>query len=131
MAAVKGSLLVVKLGTDTFAMARSTSATINGETVDITTKGSAGWRELLSGAGIVSMSISLSGVYTDETYEHTLRSYAMDNSANSFTLIDGNGDDYTGNFIVTSYETGGEYNGEQTFSATLESAGAITFTQAV
>ena len=35
-----------------------------------------------------------------------------------------------GAFIITSYERAGEYNGEETFSITLESNGTMTYTNA-
>ena len=34
------------------------------------------------------------------------------------------------NILVTSYERAGEFNGEETFSVTLESSGTITYTNA-
>ena len=39
--------------------------TINSETVDVTDKDGNGWRELLEGAGITSMSLKGSGVVSD------------------------------------------------------------------
>ena len=131
MAASKGINFILKLGTDTFAMATSTSISMNNAPIDITTKNSGGWKETLAGTGTKSMSISMSGVYTDETYEHTLRGYLFDGSANSFTLIDENGDDYTGSFNVTSLSYSGELEGAVTFDASLESTGEVVFTQGI
>ena len=44
---------------------RTESMTINNETVDVTDKDGNGWRELLEGAGITSMSLKGSGVVSD------------------------------------------------------------------
>ena len=75
MAAQKGSALLLKAtlsGTEsTVAGLRSTSMTINGEMVDITTKDSDALvsggvtkaRELLEGGGVSNMAISASGVF--------------------------------------------------------------------
>ena len=77
MAAQKGSAFLLKdnsTGTPaTIGGLRSTSMSINGEMVDITTKDTAVFvsggsdigRTLLAGAGIRSMSVSASGVFTD------------------------------------------------------------------
>lgn len=130
--AQKGRLFILKDASGspevTIAKCRSTSISISGETVDVTNKDSSGYRELLSEAGIRSASVSVSGVYVGT--ETTLQSLVMSGATNAFTLIDEDGDYFSGNFIVSSFEKGGEYNGEVTFSATLESAGVITFTAA-
>lgn len=47
----------------TVAGLRSTSLSLNNETVDVTTKDSAPWRELLANAGIRSMQVQGSGVF--------------------------------------------------------------------
>lgn len=133
MAATQGKLFVLVDASGspevTIAKARSNSISVNGETVDITSKGSSGYRELLSGAGIRSVSLSVSGVYDDAAYDKTLLDRSMDGATHAFKVIDGNGDYFSGDFIVTSYERGGEYNGEVTFSATLESAGVVAYTE--
>ncbi len=41
-----------------------------------------------------------------------------------------NGDTIEGLFQITNFELSGEYNGEQTFTCTLESSGAWTFSAA-
>ena len=43
----------------------------------------------------------------------------------------GLGDVWQGTFAIPSVERSGEYNKEENFSITLESAGAITYTAAV
>jgi len=134
MSAIKGKLFILAVGdgespSESFtdvAAARSNSMTINGESVDITSKSSNGWRELLEGAGITSMSMSVSGV-VKEGNEALLEAAALASTIGNYQLKRGNGDTFTGPFQVTSYENAGEHNGEVTFSATLESAGVIVF----
>jgi TP901-1 family phage major tail protein len=128
MAVQKGKLVVLKDGLVTVAGARETGMSINGEMVDVTSKDSNGQREALAGSGITSMSISISGVFSNSTEQLALASRALDNSVNAYTIVDESGSDYTGDWMITSYSTSGAYNGEQTFEATLESAGVIVYT---
>jgi TP901-1 family phage major tail protein len=112
--------------------------TINGEMVDVTTKDSnplvAGGadkaREILEGGGIRSMAISASGVFTDSALENDIRISAQKGQIREYKLVFGDGDDITGNFLITSYERAGEFNGEETYSMTLESSGQVTHTSA-
>ena len=142
MAAQKGSALLLKAtlsgSLTTLAGLRSTSMTINGEMVDVTTKDSnplvAGGadkaREILEGGGIRSMAISASGVFTDSALENDIRISAQKGQIREYKLVFGDGDDITGNFLITSYERAGEFNGEETYSLTLESSGQLTHTSA-
>ncbi len=139
MAAKKGSLFLLKVGdgggTEVFttvAGIRATSLTINNATVDVTTKDSAGMRELLAGGGIQSMSLSANGVFTDATVEEMVRGYAAANSINNYEIYSGgdgsSGDKWEGAFIITSYGRSGDFNNEESFTISLESSGAVTFT---
>jgi len=140
MAAQKGSSFLLKensTGTPaTVSGLRSTSMTINGEMVDITDKESNAFvtsgndkaRTLLQGGGVRSLSISASGVFTDSSTEELVRGFAFDGAIQNYDLVFGNGDTIKGAFLVTSYERAGEFNGEETYSLTLESSNTITFT---
>lgn len=128
MPAIKGKLLLMKIGANTLQEARTTSMKINNEMVDVTNKGSQGWREGLDGAGIASMSMSIEGTWTNSSAGKDLRDYAISGDQETITITDGNGDEYEGLFVVTSFEMSGGYNDAQMFTATLESSGPITFT---
>jgi len=135
MAAQKGSAVLIKQtisGTaTTIGGLRSSSLTINEETVDVTNKDSSGNRVLLADGGILSMSISGSGVFTDSTAEQSFRSAALGATTfQTFTFIIPDLGSYAGTFQVTSLEYAGEYNGEATYSFSLESSGAIAFSAA-
>jgi TP901-1 family phage major tail protein len=143
MAAQKGSSFLLKDNSGGSAVVigglRSTSMTINGEMVDITAKDSATFtgssghdigRALGSNMGIRSMSVSASGVFTDSAGENNLRGAAFTGSSVNYDLVFGDGSTVKGAFIITSYERAGEYNGEETFSVTLESNGTMTYTDA-
>ena len=142
MAAQKGSNFLLKensTGTPaTVGGMRSTSMSINGEMVDITTKDSNAFvssgndkaRDILQGGGIRSMSISASGVFTDSSTENLVRGFAFDGAIQNYDLMFGDGSKVAGAFLITSYERAGEYNGEETFSVSLESHNTITYTNA-
>jgi len=142
MAAQKGSNFLLKensTGTPaTVGGMRSTSMSINGEMVDITTKDSNAFvtsgndkaRDILQGGGIRSMSISASGVFTDSSTENLVRGFAFDGAIQNYDLIFGDGSKVAGAFLITSYERAGEYNGEETYSLTLESHNTLTYTNA-
>ncbi len=145
MAAQKGSALLLKIGSGspvsytTIGGLRSTAITLNDEAVDVTTKDSLGHRALLAGGGVNSVSVSGSGVFTDATSETTLKTsyFAQQNTSDgssaqtpafsSFQIIVPDFGTFTGNFMIASLEYAGEYNGEATYSVTLESDGYITF----
>lgn len=106
---------------------RSTSISINDETVDITNKDSGTARTLLANGGILSMSVSGSGVFTDSASEATLQGDMNQATLTNYQFLIPDFGTYTGAFQLTSLEYAGEYNGEVTYSFTFESSGAITF----
>jgi TP901-1 family phage major tail protein len=142
MPAGKGSSFLLKdnsTGTPaTIGGLRSTSMTINGEAVDITTKDSNAFissgndkaRDLLQGGGVRSMTLSASGVFTDSSTENILRGFAFDGAIQNYDLVFSDGSKISGAFLITSYERAGEFNGEETYSVTLESSNTITYTNA-
>ena len=142
MAAGKGSSFLLKensTGTPaTVGGLRSTSMSINGEMVDITTKDSNAFissgndkaRDILQGGGIRSMSLSASGVFTDSSTENLVRGFAFDGAIQNYDLVFSDGSKIAGAFLITSYERAGEFNGEETYSLTLESSNTITYTNA-
>ena len=134
MAAQLGKSLLLKINISgtmtTLGGMRSTSMTLNDEMVDITNKDSGSQRFLLAAGGISSMSITASGVFTDSTAETTLRSKFATSTFESYNVIVPDLGTYAGTFMITSLEYAGEYNGEATYSVTLESAGSVTFSAA-
>lgn len=138
MTAQKGSLVLLKVGnggspTETFTTIgglRTTSFTHNNQPVDISNKDSGAWRALLDGAGIRSLSISGSGVFTDSAAEETVRGFAMSNAIKNYQITFGNGDSLKGPFQITAYQRTGSFNNEETYALALASAGEVTFTTA-
>jgi len=132
MAAQLGRSFTLKVGVGGTAVAamRSTSFAVNGETVDATTKDSAGMRELLAAGGSASMSISASGLLSANAQATDFVAAVIARTLATYELTFDNGDKISGSFQVTNFQAGGEYNGEQTYSISLESSGALTVTPA-
>lgn len=134
MAAQRGGALLLKVdisGTmTTIGGLRSTSITLNDEAVDITNKDNGQTRTLLPQAGTASLSVSGSGVFTDTTAEQTIRTAWNASTFSTYNIIIPDLGTYAGSFMISSLEYSGEYNGEVTYSITLESSGSISFSAA-
>ena len=134
MAAQRGGALLLKVdisGTmTTIGGLRSTSITLNDEAVDITSKDNGQTRTLLPQAGTASLSVSGSGVFTDTTAEQTIRTAWNASTFSTYNIIIPDLGTYAGTFMIASLEYSGEYNGEVTYSITLESSGSISFSAA-
>ncbi|MFZ3482852.1 phage major tail protein, TP901-1 family [Sphingomonas sp. 3-13AW] len=132
MAAEKGSAFLLKVGDGqvppgftTVAGLRTTELSINGEAVAITSKDSGGWRELLSGAGVRSVSVSGAGVFTGSSAEARLKANALAGTIDDYRLSFESGETMTGRFLLTRLEYAGDYNGERSYTLALESSGAV------
>jgi len=140
MAAQKGRELLLKIrtatGPDVFttvAGLRTTSLQMNEETVDVTNKDSNGFRTLLDGKIVQSMSLSAEGVYQDDSTFAKLRTVFLAGTNEEYQLVlpgasAGAAGTFEGAFRITSLETTGDYNNEVGFSVSLESSGEIAFT---
>ena len=113
------------------AAMRTTGFRIDGQTVDVTDKDSPGQhRELLAGAGVSSLSVSAGGLLTGSAQTHALVTRVLSRSVDTYRLEFDNGDAIVGPFQLTRFEATGDYNREQTYALTLESAGELAFTGA-
>lgn len=135
MGAQNGKDLLVKVDMngsglfETIAGLRATRVSFNAESVDVTSlESQGGWRELLSGAGVKSASISGSGVFKDEGTDERARQLFFDGQTPDFQVIIPDFGTVQGAFQVTSLEYAGSHNGEATYELALASAGALTFT---
>lgn len=132
MAAEKGSAFLLKIGDGgspaafaTVAGLRTTQMSVNGEAVAITSKDSGGWRELLSGAGVRSVSVSAAGVFTGSAAENRVRANALSGAIDDYRLTFESGAMMTGRFLVTRLDYAGDYNGERSYTLSLESSGPV------
>jgi TP901-1 family phage major tail protein len=132
MAAEKGSAFLLKVGNGgspvsytTIAGLRTTQLSINGEGVAITSKDSGAWRELLSGAGVRSVSVSGAGVFTGSAAEQRLKANALGGVIDDYRLSFESGESLTGRFLLTRLDYAGDYNGERSYTLNLESSGPV------
>lgn len=132
MSAEKGSAFLLKVGNGgtppsyaTLAGMRTTQMSVNGEAVNITSKQSEGWRELLSGAGVRSVSVGASGIFTGSTSELRLKGSALAGVLDDYELSFESGERMRGRFLVTRLDYAGDYNGERTYALNLESSGPV------
>jgi TP901-1 family phage major tail protein len=135
MGAQNGKDLLVKVDMtsagqfETVAGLRATRISFNAESVDVTSlESQGGWRELLSGAGVRSASISGSGVFKDEGTDERARQLFFDGETPDFQVIIPDFGIVEGPFQVTAIEYAGSHNGEATYEMSMASAGALTFT---
>ncbi len=135
MAAQLGSAMLIKIGDaaspevfTTVAGLRTKSFAINSETVEITNSDSASkMRELLAGAGIISMTFSGDGVFTDAAVDATMETKAIAGGIDNYEVTIPSFGTFTGAFQIVSLEYAGEHNAEVTHSLAFESAGVIVF----
>ena len=132
MPAEKGSAFLLKVGDGaatpvytTLAGLRTTQLSINGDSVVITNKGSGGWRELLSGAGVRSVSVSGAGVFTGSAAEARIKASALSGVLDDYELSFESGERLRGRFLVTRLDYAGDFNGERSYTLALESSGIV------
>ena len=126
----KGRSLLLKIGSGgsavTVAAMRSTKFAVNGETVDATSKDSAGMRTLLADGGVAKLSVSATGLLSGSAQATDFINRTLTRSLDAYRIEFDNGDVIEGSFQLTSFEVSGDYNGEQTYSLSLESSGSLT-----
>ena len=132
MTAERGSAFLLKIGSGgasptyaTVAGLKTTQLSINGDAVTITNKDSGGWRELLTGAGVRSVSVAASGIFTGSAAEAQVRGLALGGGIESYELSFESGDRMRGDFLVTRLEYAGDFNGERNYTMALESSGEV------
>ncbi|MEL6237184.1 MAG: phage major tail protein, TP901-1 family [Pseudomonadota bacterium] len=111
---------------ETVAGLRTTQMTINGDTVVVTHKGSGGWRDLLSGAGTRSVSVSAAGIFLGSAAESTVRAYALAGTLDDYELSFDDGERLRGRFLVQRLDYSGDFNGERAYTMQLESSGVVS-----
>jgi TP901-1 family phage major tail protein len=132
MSVEKGSAFLLKVGDGgvpvsyaTVAGMRTTQLSVAGEAVNVTSKDSGGWRELLSGAGVRSVSVSAAGLFTGSAAEIRIRNHALSGTLDDYELSFESGERMRGRFLVTRLDYAGDYNGERSYTLSLESSGAV------
>lgn len=132
MAQQNGAAFLLKKNSVTVAGGRTLSLTVNGTPINTTTKGDGGVQEYLAGVLTgISLELSFEGIEEDGV----LRGLALGAASGKFltdvTVEFPDGDTLSGDLILTNYAETGSYEDAQTFTATIISDGAWTYTPAV
>ena len=132
MTAQKGSAFLLKIGDgavppayQTVAGLRTTQMSVNGDAVVVTHKDSGGWRELLSGAGTRSVSVSAAGIFLGSAAEAAIRAHALAGTIDQYELSFEDGEKLHGQFLVQRLDYAGDFNGERNYTLQLESSGPV------
>lgn len=134
MAANAGRALLIEYdpGAGAVAIVGQTTGTItvNREPIDITTKTDAGIRTLLEDIGTFGVDIAMEGIMKD-TVLAVLGFDEAPTALYDFEVTVGNLGTLTGSWFLGNFEITGEDGANAiTFSTTLMSSGAVTFTPA-
>jgi len=114
----------------TIGAARTVGMSLANNPVDDTTMDGAGIQTMIATAGVQSLSLSIDGLFKDETIEETFRAACFAKTAGNYQLSFPNGDSYEAAFVIQDYNRGGSHDGLETFSATLIRSGSGTYTAA-
>jgi TP901-1 family phage major tail protein len=132
MTAQKGAAFLLKISDgatppvyQTVAGLRTTQMSVTSDTVVVTNKGSGGWRELLSGAGVRSVSVSAAGIFLGSDAEAKLRANALAGTLDAYELSFEDGERLRGAFLVQRLDYAGDFNGERNYTLQLESSGQV------
>ena len=140
MAIFNGTDLVLKVqavngAADEFKLMHSTSCTLsmNVDTIDISTKDSEGFRDLLGGQksfslsadGLMDFTSTLSTTDPDELFTNMMNRTSV---TFTFALDVQSGYKYTGSAFITSLEVTGGVEDAPTYSVSLEGTGEISQT---
>jgi len=125
-----GRLCVIKKAGTTIGGGRTVGISVNGSPINVEDQGDDGFATYLSGI-LTGRSIEL----TIEGYEEdqVLRDIAMAATATGQFMSDltfeyPNGDEISGDFVLTAYSETGAFEDGQTFSATFSSDSTWTYT---
>lgn len=139
MTAQAGRTLLLKIGDGaspsegftTVAGLKAKQFQLNAEAVDATHAESAGqWRELLAGAGVRSASLSGNGIFRDQASDEAVRAAFFNALNRNWQIVVPDFGTLEGPFQITALEYAGSHDGAVTFTITLQSAGAISWTAA-
>lgn len=135
MSAQRGKEMLLKIGDEgvpvqftTIGGLRTKTLSFNAQAVDITHAESAGWRELLSAAGVRQASVSGNGVFLDDIAAALVRDVFFLDEIRIWQMIIPDFGIIEGPFLLTNLDYAGEHRAEVSMSLALESAGSLNFT---
>jgi TP901-1 family phage major tail protein len=132
MRSYSGALLLLKIQDQkmnyiTIGGMRATKFSLNNQLIDASNKSTGKWRYLLEEAGISSVNISGSGIFTGSEAEQLIRNVAFKGVVSNYQINFASGDSLEGGFYIINYERSGNYNEEELYHMTLESSGEVKY----
>ena len=129
MAASVGRKLIVRRAGSVVAGVRTKTVTANNEPIDVSTDDDGGYRVLLEESASSSIDMSVEGLHKDTAL---IKKAAKDGETliETYEIEFPNGAKISGSFRLNSIEEGAEYQDAITFSATIQSTGTPTWTDA-
>jgi predicted secreted protein len=125
--ATKGLVTKIIDGADTIALQRSAAFNINTDTIDITTKEDALWKQFLAGHSEGEVTCDALLDITGTTQTSLLGHQAAGTTVTLKQTLTAAGTTYlTAVCLVTATKFSGAHDGAQEFSATFKPTGAIT-----
>ena len=128
MTAFVGRKATITKGATPIAAIRTRTVSINNEPVDITSDDDNGFRTLLQDPGTKTLDLSIEGVAKDATLLTSVMSTT--DIIETLSILFPTIGTIAGDFVVASFELAAPYNEAATFTASLQSSGAFTFTPA-
>lgn len=108
--------------------ARTKSITIGAEPIDITQDCDGAFRVLMDEPASRSIDMSVEGVLTQDDWLLQALNTSSNVFLHEYTLVIRGVGSITGDFFIGNFDLGAEHNEVVTFSATVQSSGAWTFT---
>lgn len=109
---------------------RTGNLTVNNSPVDVSTKDTNNWRELLENGGLSTIGITIDGIDQDAPYLEQLRQDVFVNNHNYYKIIFPNGAYAEVRMMISNFAQAGNHDGALTYNMTLESSGIPTYTPA-
>ncbi len=130
MPAQKGKELLLQVddgvgGYATVGGFKTNDFAINGQTIDVTTKDSNGFKEYLDGGINVSIQTNATGIFMDDAQFEKVHAAALVGSHLDCRITIPDFMTFTGPFVVTSLSLDGNDEAAVGYNIALESAGAI------
>lgn len=127
---MKGRLTILKRDGVLIAKTKTKGISFSGSNADSTTADSAGFSELEDGTAINSVSISVDGLFVDDAAQRNLIADKLAGAIQPWEIEFEGGSKFSGNFELGSLDIGSPHDGSVSFSASLQSSGAVVYAAA-
>jgi len=108
--------------------ARTKTITLGSESIDVTSDCDDGFRTLLADPAQRQIDMAVDGILRQDDFVEPLIDPAPATFLDTWTLVIPGLGEISGEFFLSDFELGAPYNEGTTFSATVQSSGAWTYT---